>query len=355
MYLPIDRVGRSHRAQRDDDRNSRTYGGKKSTHELPIKMRDWIAVDWIVASYATAVAALVLLCARSISQWPILVGLHVLLLLGLLLMPSRGAAWERRRADDSSCRAGLIGVARFLRYTYPALLLTPFFEEVRFTVNAVSPATPYWFEPYLYAADEALFGTSPAVWMSRANSKALDELMHALYLSYYPMIVAGIVIAWVGPGQRAGVRRDTPAPGFHGVMTSMMLGFIFAYVWYPFLPARGPWENRELMSGLREFQGILFVPTVQWIIERAAVSGGCFPSAHVSGAWGLVMGLGATHRQAARWFGLLAVGMSVACVYTRYHHGVDVPAGLLVGLLGGSVGRMLTGQRQVSVRGAGPH
>jgi hypothetical protein len=37
---------------------------------------------------------------------------------------------------------------RFLRYTYPALLLTLFFEEVSLTVNAAATGAPYWFETY---------------------------------------------------------------------------------------------------------------------------------------------------------------------------------------------------------------
>jgi membrane-associated phospholipid phosphatase len=223
-------------------------------------------------------------------------------------------------------------------HPYPAPLLTPFFEEVRFIVNATSPGRPYWFEAYLYAADRTLFGTTPAVAISKAPAPVLDELMHGLYFSYYPLIIGGVVTAWIG-SKRAGA---TPGAGFQTTMTSMVLGFFFAYVWYPFLPARGPWENRELMSGLREFHGFLFVPLIQWIIDRAAVSGGCFPSAHVAGTCGLLVGLATEHRRLALWFSLIAVGLGVSCVYTRYHHAVDVIAGLIVGVAGGTVGHLLT-------------
>ena len=41
-------------------------------------------------------------------------------------------------------------VARFLRYTYPALLLTPFFEEVSLTVNAAAPDAPTGSSDYLF-------------------------------------------------------------------------------------------------------------------------------------------------------------------------------------------------------------
>jgi membrane-associated phospholipid phosphatase len=74
----------------------------------------------------------------------------------------------------------------------------------------------------------------------------------------------------------------------------------------------------------------------------AAVSGGCFPSAHVSGTWALTFGLYSTHRKAALLMGLLALGLSVACVYTRYHHAVDVFAGFAVAAVAGVIGHAVT-------------
>jgi membrane-associated phospholipid phosphatase len=134
------------------------------------------------------------------------------------------------------------------------------------------------------------------------------------------------VLAWRGPVRG----RPTPGAGFDAAFTSMMLGFILSFVWYPFLPARGPWEHAALVAGLRPFEGWLFTPAIEMIIAGAAVSGGCFPSAHVSGSWALTFGLYAHHPRAARWFAVLALGLSVACVYTRYHHALDVVAGMTV-------------------------
>ena len=121
----------------------------------------------------------------------------------------------------------------------------------------------------------------------------------------------------------------------------MILRFLFACAWYPFLPARGPWENTQVMSGLRAFDGFLFTPLVQWIIDGAAVSGGCFPSAHVSGTVGHTVGLAPTHRKLAGWFGLVAMGLSVSCVYTRYYLVADILDGLLLGITGGLLGYLL--------------
>ncbi|MFQ5929593.1 MAG: phosphatase PAP2 family protein [Acidobacteriota bacterium] len=241
--------------------------------------------------------------------------------------------------------------ACFLRYTYPLPIVLFFFQEVRFTVNSMAPETPYWFESYLYAWDRAIFGELPAVVLADWVTKPLTELMHAFYFAYYLILIGGLLVAWWGveksmpPGEankNPVVNADLPpGPGFSSVITAMTLAFVLSFLHYPFLPARGPWENPELMSRLPHFQGVIFKPLIDLIIGHGAVSGGCFPSSHVAASWGTVLGLGAVHRRAARWFGIVAVGMSVACVYTRYHHGVDVPAGLLVGLLGGWIGRKL--------------
>ena len=296
----------------------------------------WMALDWVLAIYVTFVAFVA--TVWSVPGWQYIFGGHAAIVGGLLLLPPRGAAWEQARAAESVWLSGARSVARFLRYTYPALLLTPFFEEVSLTVNAAAIDTPYWFEHYLFNTDRALFGGTPAIMLSQAGNPALDEIMHAFYFSYFLLIIGGIVIAW--NGTRRG--RGTPGCGFHTAMTCTMLGFFLSYVWYPFLPARGPWEHPEVMAGLRPFGGWVFTRAIELIIAGAAVSGGCFPSAHVSGAWALTFGLYATDRRAALYFGLVAVGLSIACVYTRYHHAVDVMAGLTVAIVAATIGFNLT-------------
>ncbi len=82
------------------------------------------------------------------------------------------------------------------------------------------------------------------------------------------------------------------------------------------------------------FKGFLFTPIIETIIEHGAVSGGCFPSSHVAASWGVVFALARVRRKHALVLGFFAVGMSFACVYTRYHHGVDAAAGFRLGLAG---------------------
>lgn len=299
------------------------------------RIDSWLAVDWAVALYAIFVAILVISRTSSVPKWPHILFAHALLVTVLIWLPARSAAWERPRPDERRLARWARGAARFLRYTYPALLLTPFFEEVALTVNAIAPDQPYWFEHHLYAIDRAIVGATPAVLLSQIGFPILDEIMHAFYLSYYAIITGGVVIAWTG-GRRG---RTTPAAGFHAAMATVTLGFVLSYVWYPFLPARGPWENTELMAGLRPFGGWVFTNSIKMIVAHAAVSGGCFPSAHVSGAWAMTLGLYPRHRKVGVMFGLVAAGLSAACIYTRYHHGIDVLAGFTIAVIAALIGR----------------
>ena len=97
----------------------------------------------------------------------------------------------------------------------------------------------------------------------------------------------------------------------------------------------------------------MFTRAIEVIIAGAAVSGGCFPSAHVSGTWALTFGLAFLRPKTAFWFGLFALGLSVACVYTRYHHAVDILAGVTVAAVAAAAGYHLT-RRAPSARTAAP-
>jgi hypothetical protein len=285
-----------------------------------------VFVDRIVTAYAVWIAALVVVLRENVPAWPEIAGFHAVVVLSILVLPSRGAPWEIDRPEPWWKR-NLRKTARFLRYTYLLIVSIFFFEEVEHTVNALWPADPYWFESRLYALDRFLFGELPVISLNPLVGLPQDELMHAFYFSYYFIVIGGTVVAWHGRGA-VGPR------GFDVLLASTIAAFLLCFVWYPFLPARGPWENEALMARLTPFEGAVFVPAVEALIDKGAVSGGCFPSSHVGATWAVVFGLARFHRKAALVCGFFAVGLSLACLYTRYHHGADVPAGFLAGVAG---------------------
>ncbi len=305
-------------------------------------MRRWILVDWAVALYAAYTAVIILAGHRSIPGWLPLLLLHMALLVGLLLLPPRGATWEHPSPDEPQWRMVTREVVRFVRYMYPLILILVFFEEGRLIVNSIFPETPYWFEPYLYAADRWLFGDLPAIRMASWVSWPFTELMHAFYFSYFLILIGGPAFAVLAAKPRSGERKGFRGPEFEYAIGSMTFGFLCAYMWYPWIAARGPFENAALISSLPPFEGGPFTFLARWITDGAAVSGNCFPSAHVAGTWGVAFGVAAFHRKGGFVLTLLAIGVSLSCLYTRYHHGVDVPAGFMMGVTGAMVFRLLS-------------
>lgn len=298
--------------------------------------RGWRAVDWLIAAYTVSTGILIATRYAAIREPLTLLAAHAGILLFLVLLPPRGADWELPRSGESRATFWAREALRFVRYGYPLLLILFFFEEVERTVLAVWPTSGYWFEARLYAADRALFGATPAVALSSWQSPWVDELMHFFYSTYYYILIGGAGAAWFIGYNKHG---RAPGPGYALAMTSVVAAFLCAFIWYPWLPARGPWENPGLMAGLPPFEGFSFQRLIEAIIAGGAVSGGCFPSGHVAGSWGMTLGLWPYHRRTAAIFGFFAAGMSVACVYTRYHHAVDVPAGLACALVGAAIAR----------------
>lgn len=310
----------------------------------------WRLVDQIILLYVGITGILILLALpwqpegeRSSLGGLILLRLGILA--GLWLLPPRGSAWEDFPPLESGLGRLLRKFLRFLRHSYPLLLILVFFEEVAVTVNILSPQHPYWFEPYLYAADRTLLGELPALLLADFTQPWLVESMHAFYFSYYLILIGGVVAVWRDPGQSQAQARGGSRGAFESTITGMTLAYLLTFLFYPFLPARGPWENLSLMEGLPPLEGPLFTPLVHWVISQGAVSGGCFPSSHVSGAWGLIAGMAPHRTRLALLLAGAAAGMSLACVYTRYHHAVDILAGLPIGLLAGWWGGRLATRR----------
>lgn len=311
------------------------YDSTTVSHETAGVKSRFLALDYFVFGYTAYIALFTLLFREAMPKPSSILLLHAFVMAAMILVPARGAAWET--VPINGWFRHVRGFGRFFRYSYPLLLILFFFEEGHQTVNAMWTGAPHWFEGYLYAADRSLFGELPAIFMNDWVGPIQDELFHFFYFSYYFIFVGGVTFAWFGAKG-----SPQPARGFQTTLTSVIVSFFLCFMWYPYLPARGPWENPDLMAGMTPFEGFVFVPVIERIIGAGAVSGGCFPSSHVAGAWSTVFGLFLFHRRASILLGILATGMSVACVYTRYHHAVDVVAGLTAALLGSIIAYQLT-------------
>ena len=205
-----------------------------------------------MAIYATFVAVFAVIGASTVPQWPSIVLWHTGLVVAMLWLPPRGAAWERARVES------LPGEPHASHRSILALHLPGIAPDALLRRSGAHgecrlPESSSLVRGLGLAADRALFGGIPAVMLSERGGPVLDDHARVLLL-VLPVDHRRDCVRLDGRGGGG----ETPAPGFETAFTCMMLGFLLSYVWYPFLPARGPWENPAVMSGLRPFDGWVF-------------------------------------------------------------------------------------------------
>jgi membrane-associated phospholipid phosphatase len=178
--------------------------------------------------------------------------------------------------------------------------------------------------------EQRLFGMQPARdWWRLHPSEFWSTLLHAVYLSYYPLVAVPALVL-VLRRTRGGIRR---------FLQAVIPTFLACYLFFVFLPVAGPYYVFEHPTGA-------FVANLPARLAYAVLSGGssygaAFPSSHVAAtiaAW-LV-----ARREApglARLMAPFVFLMPLATVYCQMHYALDAVFGVLFGLLVPSLARQL--------------
>lgn len=283
----------------------------------------FFAVDLLCAGYAAGVAALLLVCHRSVPSWPLHATVHAAFAVVIV---------EGIRAAARHPGSQALNVARVF---YPLAL----FAYAYIALDAIQPAIAgtYTMSGTLAGADVAIFGVHPTVWVERFYGTALDELCAFFYLSYY-VIPLAITVPWYVAGDR---RRVLSAAALVALTYTINFALFFA------LPALGPHHMADLAAAHHgHYQGLVFGPLCRAIQgDGGSIRGGVFPSAHVSAstAWALIAWR--AHRKSGAVVAVLAAGIAVATVYLGFHHAVDAVAGIALGSACVVLGRWWLGRR----------
>ena len=171
----------------------------------------------------------------------------------------------------------------------------------------------------LLAWDERCFGRTPAVSLIPFAQPWLTELVSVCYLLFFPAVLALFVVAiWQGP--RGGVAL------FRGLMTLYALGFLG----YTLMPAAGPHLAWPEMFPAWHESGFFTRMNAQ-LVEQGSNRVDVFPSLHSAVTW-FFLGYWWRMKRLVFWICLLpACGLFLATIHLRYHYGVDVIAGILLG------------------------
>lgn len=204
--------------------------------------------------------------------------------------------------------------ARYLHAFLPVLIVPVVFDSMGDLIPWVRHRT---FDDLLIAADRALFGVDPTVWLERSIRPWLTDLLQLAYTSYYPMPVAvAVVLAAKGKWH-----------DFNRAVFGLVLCFYLSYLGYLLLPAVGPRFTIEHAAGLQGSPMAYAIQETLNALENTKTD--AFPSGHTAIA---LMSLLYAWRSRERVLTAVLVpcvaGLVFATVYLRYHYVIDVIAGV---------------------------
>jgi membrane-associated phospholipid phosphatase len=158
-------------------------------------------------------------------------------------------------------------------------------------------------------------------WRLRAAIESFGKTL-PFYFEFCYLLVYGVAV--YGVGLLSGGRRKS----IDRFWVVYLLGTLGAYALFPYFPTRPPryvfpdMEPPHVSTWVRHFN--LF------LLSRATIHVGVFPSAHVSAAFSSAWGMFLTKPARRIWGWVLlvyALSVAIATVYGRYHYAVDALAG----------------------------
>jgi membrane-associated phospholipid phosphatase len=213
----------------------------------------------------------------------------------------------------------LASVLQFAVNFYPMAFIPVLYESLGPLILAARPVAK---DSLLIAADRALFGSDPTVWLQRFIHPFLTNVFYVLYLAYYFIAIALGVVFWAR--DRVVARR---------FIFTLSLAYVLSYAGYFAVPALGP---RAALAGSH------FVPLQTTAVSRAISSTldelehtkcDVFPSGHTMVAVLVLIVAYQRARDAFWWLLPVAIGLIVSTVYCRFHYVVDVLAGAVLAIL----------------------
>jgi membrane-associated phospholipid phosphatase len=213
----------------------------------------------------------------------------------------------------------LPSVLKFAVNFYPMAFVPLLYESLGPLISAARPVAR---DGMLIAADRALFGSDPTVWLQRFIRPFLTDVFYVSYLSYYFIAIGLGIVIWMR--DRAVARR---------FIFTLTLAYVLSYAGYFAVPALGP---RIALAGSHS------VPLETTAVSRAISSTldelentkfDVFPSGHTMIAVIVLVVAWQRARDTLWWLLPIAIGLVISTVYCRFHYVVDVIAGALLAIV----------------------
>jgi membrane-associated phospholipid phosphatase len=221
----------------------------------------------------------------------------------------------------------LPSAARILVNFYPIAFVPLLYESLGPLISASRPDAR---DDLLIAADRAIFGGDPTVWLQRFLRPALTDLFFLAYLTYYFIAIALGAVLW----------RRSPAAARRYIFT-LTISYLLSYAGYFVVPALGP--RASLADRHREPLATTAISqTVSATLDELEhTKFDVFPSGHTMIAVVVLIVSFQRARDTFRWFLPVATLLIISTVYCRYHYVVDVIAGALLSFVAVPLGDRL--------------
>lgn len=218
----------------------------------------------------------------------------------------------------------------FLVNFYPMAFVPILYESLGPLISAARPAAK---DAMLIAADRAILGGDPTVWLQRFLRPALTDLFFVSYLSYYFIAIALGIVIW---------RRN--APMARRFIFTLSLSYVLSYAGYFAVPALGPrvaLASRHTVPLERTEVSRVISSTLDEL-ERTKFD--VFPSGHTMIAVIVLIVAWQRARDAFWWLLPVAICLVISTVYCRFHYVVDIIAGALLAAVTVPLGDRLYGK-----------
>lgn len=189
-----------------------------------------------------------------------------------------------------------------------------------------------WQDEFLARLDLALFGFNPNLALGGFQPVWLTELMMFSYLAYLPLVVWLAYVLYRSGGQAS----------LQSYAFNLGLAYLTCFFLFILIPASSP---RFYFQGLTPEGGLIFRRLMNLLETSAQYRGGSFPSAHCAAGTVMLYFALKSGRRVATVVVPLILLFFFSTVYGQYHYGVDVLAGVIVGLASVPTSKMIIRDR----------
>jgi membrane-associated phospholipid phosphatase len=175
--------------------------------------------------------------------------------------------------------------------------------------------------------DFRIFGYQPAIQFPRyfQQYRIINELFFFSYFFYYGLVATGVWILFIRKRYQEAIRT----------LFIISVSFFIMYVWFIFFPVKGPKYYFAELNRMwyTNFRGFLFTKVMKGLFNNTNLGGATFPSSHVALALIAFILNWRYNRYLVPVYLPLTILLFISTIYLYAHYFIDIPAGIVTGIL----------------------